>query len=109
MILVRAMLAMLLVLGATAAAAAADRCLTRNEQKAKTAAHAVIPLSRAIRAVRGHGEVIRARLCEQGGQLVYELTVFGRDGKVAQTGVDAGNGATVALRQTEKAQKKTEK
>ncbi len=109
MILVRAMLASLVALGATAAAGAGDRCLTRNEQKAKTAAHAVIPLSRAMRAVHGRGEVIRARLCERGGQLVYELTVFGKDGKVARAGVDAGSGAVVALREAETTEKKSEK
>jgi uncharacterized membrane protein YkoI len=102
MILARMMLATLLVLGPTVVADAADRCLTRNEQKAKTAAHAVIPLSRAMRAVGAHGEIIQARLCERGGRLVYLLTVFGLDGKVVQAGVDAGNGSLVALRDKEK-------
>ncbi len=104
--LVRTMLVSLLVLGATAAAHAADRCLTGNEQRAKTAAHAVIPLSRAMRAVRAHGEIIRARLCEHGGRLIYLLTVLARDGKVVEKGVDAGNGALVALREKEKKEKK---
>lgn len=98
MILVRTMLTGLLVLGATAAAGAADRCLTRNEQKAKTAAHTVVPLSRAMRSVRQHGEVIHVRLCEHGGRLVYLLTVLGRDGKVAQASVDAANGALIGPR-----------
>lgn len=105
MILVRAMLASLAALGATVAANAADRCLTRNEQKAKAAAHAVVPLSRAMRAVRTRGEIIHARLCEHGGRLVYVLTVFGEDGKVAQAGVDAASGTIVALHETEKSQK----
>lgn len=90
------------MLGATAAADAADRCLTRNEQKAKTAAHALIPLSRAMRVVRSRGEIIQARLCEHGGRLVYLLTVLRPDGKVAEAGIDAGNGAVVALHETEK-------
>ena len=67
MILVRTMLTGVMMLGATAAAAAADHCLTRNEQKAKTAAHGVVPLSRAMGSVKQHGEVIQARLCEHGG------------------------------------------
>jgi uncharacterized membrane protein YkoI len=96
MILARTMLTGLLVLGATAAASAADRCLTRNEQKAKTAAHSVVPLSRAMHSVRSRGEIIQARLCERDGRLVYLLTVLGRDGKVAQASVDAGVGATPA-------------
>ena len=96
MILVRTVLTGLLVLGASAAAQAAEHCLTRNEQKAKTAAHAVVPLSRAMHAVRARGEVIHARLCERGSDLVYLLTVLEHDGKVAQTSVDAGTGALVA-------------
>jgi len=108
--LVRTMLVGVLALGATSAAAA-DRCLTGNEQRARTAAHAVIPLSRAMRAVRSHGEIIRARLCDHGGRLVYVLTVLAHDGKVAEAGVDAGNGAVIALREQEKPEKqeKTER
>jgi uncharacterized membrane protein YkoI len=98
MILVRTMLTAVLVLGATAAGAAADRCLTRNEQKARTAAHGVVPLSRAMGSVKQHGEVIHARLCEHGGRLVYLLTVLGSDGKVAQASVDAANGALIGPR-----------
>jgi outer membrane biosynthesis protein TonB len=104
------MLVGVLALAATPVAAA-DRCLTGNEQRAKTAAHAVIPLSRAMRAVRAHGEIIRARLCDHGGRLVYVLTVLSGDGKVVEAGVDAGSGAVVALREQEKSEKqdKTDK
>jgi uncharacterized membrane protein YkoI len=98
MILVRTMSTAVLVLGATAAAAAADHCLTRNEQKAKTAAHGVVPLSRAMGSVKQHGEVIQARLCEHGGRLVYLLTVLGPDGKVAHASIDAANGALIGPR-----------
>jgi uncharacterized membrane protein YkoI len=98
MILLRTVLTGLVMLGASAAASAADHCLAPNEQKARTAAHAVVPLSRAMRSVRGRGEVIHARLCERGGHLVYLLTVLGRDGKVAQASVDAGNGSFIGLR-----------
>jgi uncharacterized membrane protein YkoI len=102
MFLMRTILVSLLVLGATAGADAADRCLTRNEQKAKAATHAVIPLSRAMRAVRPQGEIIRARLCEHDGRLVYLLTVLERDGKVARAKVDAANGAVAGLREPAK-------
>jgi uncharacterized membrane protein YkoI len=96
MILGRTMVTGMLVLGATAPAAAADHCFSRNEQKAKAAAHAVVPLSRAMRQVKQHGEVINARLCEIDGRLVYQLTVLGHDGKVAQQRVDAVDGAVLA-------------
>jgi uncharacterized membrane protein YkoI len=80
---------------AGASAAAADYCLTRAEQRARAAAHAVVPLSRAMRAVHKRGEVIHARLCEHNGHLVYLLTVLGHDGKVAQASVDAASGTLV--------------
>ncbi len=87
----------LVLFGATAGALAADRCLTPNEQKARTASHSVVPLSRAMRAVRPRGEVVRARLCEQSGRLVYVLTVLAGDGKVARASVDAGNGTVIGV------------
>jgi uncharacterized membrane protein YkoI len=93
MILIRTTLTGMLVLAATATATAADHCFSRNEQKAKAAAHAVVPLSRVMRQVKQHGEVIRARLCEHGDKLVYQLTVLATDGKVAHTSVDAAEGA----------------
>jgi len=90
-----------LALGASAAACggayAADRCLAPNEQKAKTAAHSVVPLSRAMRTVKQRGEIIHARLCERNGRLVYVLTVLGRNGKVAQASVDAADGSALGL------------
>ncbi|HLH90355.1 MAG TPA: hypothetical protein VKX28_18035 [Xanthobacteraceae bacterium] len=96
MILQRTILTGFLFLAAAGAAnGAAEHCFTRAEQRAKTAAHAVVPLSRAMRAVRKHGEVIHARLCEHGGHPVYLLTVLADDGKVAQASVDAVNGAVV--------------
>jgi uncharacterized membrane protein YkoI len=91
MSLLRTMLMGLLLLAATAPASAADHCFSRNEQKAKAAAHAVVPLSRVIRQVKPHGEVIQARLCEHGGKLVYLLTVLASDGKVAHSSVDAAD------------------
>jgi hypothetical protein len=106
MILGRFLLTALLAFGtASAAAAAADHCLSRAEQRARTAAHGVIALSRAMRAVHKHGEVIHARLCERSGHLVYLLTVLERDGKVAQESVDATNGTLVGAHPQDKAAK----
>ena len=97
MILQRTILTGILFLAAADAAnAAAEHCFTRAEQRAKTAAHAVVPLSRAMHAVRKHGEVIHVRLCESDGHLVYLLTVLAHDGKVAEASVDAVNGAVLA-------------
>jgi len=97
--LLRTMLTGLLGLGAIApAAAAADHCFSRNEQKAQTASHMVVPLSKVMRQVKPRGELIRARLCERDGHLVYLLTLLARDGKVAQANVDAESGAVLGPR-----------
>jgi hypothetical protein len=108
MILMRIVVTGLLVLGASAPVRAADHCLSRNEQKARTASHAVVPLSRAMRPARQHGEIINARLCERGGHLVYLLTVLGRDGKVALASIDAGNGALIGMHGEEKKSERAE-
>jgi hypothetical protein len=94
-----------LAVGTASAAVAADRCLSRAEQRARAAAHAVVPLSRAMRAVHKRGEVIHARLCEHTGHLVYLLTVLERDGKVAQESVDAASGTLVAAHPHDKSAK----
>lgn len=80
-----------------AAAPAGPRCLTRAEQRARTAAKQVVPLATAASAVKArHGELLRARLCEQNGRLVYMLTVLPRGGKVVRATVDAGTGALIS-------------
>jgi uncharacterized membrane protein YkoI len=77
-------------------ASAAGRCLSRQEQRARIAAKTVVPLAKAARAVKGRGgDLLRARLCERDGRLVYLLTVLGRGGKVLRVAVDAGSGAPI--------------
>ena len=88
---------LLLALLAPAVAAESGRCLSPDERRAKIASHAVIPLAKAIRAVKvRRAEVIRASLCEHGGRLVYLLTVLPRDGKVVRATVDAASGAVIS-------------
>jgi len=81
-------------------AVADDHCLTRAEQRARISEHKLVRLSKAIREVKARvgGDVVGARLCEQGGALVYVLTVLGHDGKVVRETVDAVNGALVGER-----------
>lgn len=105
MILGRFLLIGLFALGTASAASAADHCLSRAEQRARAAAHGVVSLSRAMRAVHKRGEVIHARLCEHNGHLVYLLTVLDRDGKVAQASVDAASGTVVGAHPHDKAGK----
>ena len=99
MIVARVLLsACLLIWAAAAQAEEKGRCLTAAEQKGKAATHTVVPLAKAIRAVKGRGEVVRARLCEHGGRLVYVLTLLARDGKVARASVDASTGMLIKVR-----------
>ena len=93
--------ALLLLLAAVMAstlgnARAADplRCLSPEQRRAAIANHQAVPLGRAMRALKGRvgGEIVRARLCEGAGGLVYLLTVLARDGKVTHATVDAVSG-----------------
>jgi uncharacterized membrane protein YkoI len=87
---------LLTALLAPAGAAERGRCLSPEDRRAKIASHAVIPLAKAIRALKVRRiEVVRASLCEQGGRLVYLLTVLPRDGRVARATVDATTGAVI--------------
>jgi len=81
-------------LGNAARAADPLRCLSPEQRRAAIANHQAVPLGRAMRAVRGRvgGDIVRARLCEGAGGLVYLLTVLARDGKVTRATVDAASG-----------------
>jgi uncharacterized membrane protein YkoI len=73
-------------------------CLSKAEQRAALASHQAISLAKASKAARKHGrhsEVLRARLCRRGEDLVYELTLLARNGKVRRVTVDAGNGELI--------------
>ncbi len=73
----------------------ARACLTRAEQRDAIAERKAIPLAAAIKLLRERdrrGEVVRADLCRRDEQLVYELTLLGRSGKVARVEINAGNG-----------------
>ena len=99
MILARNLLTAAVLLGGAAPLFAADavRCLSPEERRARIAAHAIIPLTKAIKVAKvTRREVVRASLCEQNGRLVYVLTVLGRDGRVTRLVVDAGSGTVLA-------------
>lgn len=75
-------------------------CLAPAERRAAVAAGQAIPLAQAQRSLRGEhrGEVINARLCRAGPQLVYLLTVVARHGKVMRVRIDAKTGQVVQVR-----------
>ena len=73
-------------------------CLTKAEQRAAVDSHKAIPLAQAIKSLRSRGkwaEVVRARLCRRGEDLVYVLTLLPRSGKVTLATIDAANGELV--------------
>jgi uncharacterized membrane protein YkoI len=76
------------------------RCFTREQQRAAITEGKAVPLSVALRNLRRRmpGELVRARLCQEGDRLIYLLTVLPRDGKVRRAVVDATNGSMVGER-----------
>jgi uncharacterized membrane protein YkoI len=94
----RCLLALVVLAAGPAAAADPPVCLSQDQRRAAVASHRAIPLARAVHDVRSRAagaEVVGARLCYRGGQLVYVLTVLGRDGKVVRASVNAASGAIV--------------
>ena len=96
----REFLLALIVLAAAGPAAAADAptCLSQEQRRAVVATHRAIPLARAMRDLRHRtagAEVVGARLCYRGNDLVYVLTVLARDGKVIRASVNAASGVLI--------------
>jgi uncharacterized membrane protein YkoI len=80
-------------------AAERNRCLTPEERRAKIASRSIIPLAKAMRALKApRRELVRASLCERNERLVYVLTLLGRDGKVTRAAVDADTGTVIVGR-----------
>jgi len=91
--------ALILALLAPASADERLRCLSRNEQRDAIAQGQAVPLATARRALPGRTrELVRARLCEDSGRLIYLLTTLARDGKVRHATIDATNGTFVSER-----------
>ena len=91
-------LALVVLAAGPAAAADPPTCLSQDQRRAAVAAHRAIPLARAVRDVRHRtagAEVVGARLCYHGSELVYVLTVLARDGKVTRTSVNAASGVLI--------------
>ncbi len=91
--------AVVLVLAAGTAHAQVS-CLSPAERRTAVAAGQAIPLEQAQHSLRTEhrGEVINARLCRAGPQLVYLLTVVARHGKVMRVRIDAKTGQVVQVR-----------
>ena len=96
MMLARWVLALLLA-AAGSAIAAEEGCLNPDQRRAAIANRQAIPLGKAVRAAKAQlgGEVVRARLCKEGEEFVYVLTVLTHDGKVTLATIDGTSGAFI--------------
>jgi uncharacterized membrane protein YkoI len=98
MLLARAIAVAFMLAGAGAAAAAeVGNCLSQEQRRAAIAGRQAIPLGKAMEAAKSHfaGEVVWARLCDRGKELVYVLTVLDHDGKVTRAIIDGKSGALI--------------
>ncbi len=73
--------------------------MSQNETRELVAQRKLFPPFSALReaAQRGHGETIGVRLCRLSEELVYEVTVLRRDGRVVKVVIDAASGKIVRL------------
>jgi uncharacterized membrane protein YkoI len=97
MMLARCAIALLLAGAGSAMAGELDGCLGPEQRRAAIVSRQAIPLGKVLRAAKAHlgGEVVRARLCREGDELVYVLTVLAHDGKVTSATIDGTSGAFI--------------
>ena len=97
MMLARCAIALLLAGAGSAVAGQLEGCLSQEQRRAVIASRQAIPLGKALRAAKARlgGEVVRARLCKEGSELVYVLTVLAHDGKVTLATIDGTSGAFI--------------
>jgi uncharacterized membrane protein YkoI len=95
--LARWVVVLLLAGAGSAVAGEFEGCLGPEQRRAAIASRQAIPLAKALRAAKAHlgGEVVRARLCKEGDELVYVLTVLAHDGKVTLATIDGTSGAFI--------------
>ncbi len=86
-----------LALASAARPAAAATCFSAEETREHVQRHGLIALNDVVRSARGAAQtdLISARLCETAGNLVYMITMLGRDGRVLRLTVDARSGNVI--------------
>ena len=77
-----------------APAAAETACFTAEEARDHVQKLGLVALHDVVRSARGagHADLISARLCETNGNMVYMITMLGREGKVTRLTIDARTG-----------------
>ncbi|TAJ34246.1 MAG: hypothetical protein EPO59_02350 [Bosea sp. (in: a-proteobacteria)] len=75
-------------------------CLSSEETRDAVAEGKVIQPAEASRKARhaAPGEVLRIRLCRQGGEYVYLVTTMKRDGRVARVTLEGQSGKVATVR-----------
>lgn len=85
----------LLALSATPAAAGGERlCLSREESRERIHAERLAEPFGVVRSTAGamHAEALGAKLCRTNGNLVYEISLLDKNGRVVRATVDAATG-----------------
>ena len=69
-------------------------CLSSHETRLLVERGEVIPVHKAMQIARNRigGEVVKARLCPDGEQLIYLLTLLDKNGQISVMGMEARTG-----------------
>lgn len=69
-------------------------CLSSHETRLLVERGDVIPVHKAMQIARSRisGEVVKARLCPDGEQLIYLLTLLDKNGQISVMGMEARTG-----------------
>lgn len=87
--------------GAAGAARGDGECLSSEETQSAIRQRIAITPNAALKVARFHvpgGEALRARLCHHNDDMVYWVTVLGRDSKVTRVLIRALDGSVVEMR-----------
>jgi uncharacterized membrane protein YkoI len=86
----------LLGLALFVASPAAAQCLSDRDARRTIAEGGLISLREVMTiATENGGTLVSARLCEDGGALIYRVAVIDNDGRVTRLVIDASNGDIV--------------
>ena len=69
-------------------------CLSSHETRLLVERGEVIPVHKAMQIARNRisGEIVKARLCPDGEQLIYLLTLLDKNGQISVMGMEARTG-----------------
>jgi uncharacterized membrane protein YkoI len=82
-----------------APAQAGDKTSDHEAARAALSRHEILPLTRILTIVESRvpGDVLKVKLEEDKGRMIYELKVLGVNGRVREVEIDAKNGAVLKV------------